>query len=72
MSLVGSKRQKAWIEWNSLDLGILSQACGLDLPTFFGSTFQKNLNTTNPKVSYELSVQMDIVLVRKSTQSCAF
>jgi hypothetical protein len=60
------------MEWNSLNPGILSQACGLDLPTCSGCIFQKNLNTTYQKVSYELRVRMDIVLLRKSTQSCAF
>jgi hypothetical protein len=39
MNLVGSKGQKTWMEWNSFDLGILSQACGLDLPTCIGCTF---------------------------------
>lgn len=72
MSLVGSKGQKTWMEWNFLDPRILSEACGLDLPTCSGCKFQKNLDTTNQRVSYELSVQVDIVLMRKSTQSCAF
>jgi hypothetical protein len=72
MNLVGLEGQRTWMEWNSLDLGILSQACELDLPTCSGCTFKKNLNTTDQKVSYELNVGMDIKLMRKSTQSCAF